>query len=382
MTFLETCINRPVFTTVMSLMLITIGLVYGNKLELRGSPNIAPPIISVTSIYEGADASYMEKQITTRIEKAIKTVKYLDHMSSTSKNGESDVTLFFQLDADIDVALNDVRSKIAELNGMFPADMNAPAVSKLDTDSFPSLWISVSSNVHDSLELTRIVDEVIKSQLEKLSTVGKANIFGAKYYSIQISPLINKLSQYKIGLDEIEQAIRSQNKDYPAGVIKTTNRNFVLRLNSSLQNIDDFNNIIIKTYPTGEIIKLRDIAKVSLDAIEDDMILRYNGNRAMAIGLVKQSTANIITLSDSVRKELPKLDQELPDGIKIAIAYDGATALNESIRSIFHTIFEAICLVSVVIYLFLGNIRVALIPIVTIPKKKNATCYVMYILVF
>jgi HAE1 family hydrophobic/amphiphilic exporter-1 len=378
----EICIRRPVFTIVLSLIILSLGAIFFTKLQVRGTPNINPPLITVRSEYPGADALYMERQITQRIEKALKTVKNLESISSTSAVGESNIMLAFSLEADIEIALNDVRSMISDLSQIFPDDMKMPSVAKMDSDAWPSLWISINSSRHDELELTRISDNEIKSVLEKLPTVGNSRIFGAKYYSMRIEPINTNMFQHKLSPLDLEIAIREQNKDYPAGSIKNDARNFSLKLNATLNSVEEFKNIIVKKYPDGTIIKLKDIANVSLEPLENDVILRYNGKQSLAVGLIKQSTANIIELSDSVRAELPKIRKNLPAGIKIEVAYDAAIPVKASISSVYHTIFEAIALVAAVIYLFLGSLRITLIPLVTIPISLIGTFSAMYMLGF
>ncbi len=378
----QICIKRPVFTTVLSLMIIALGTIFFTKMQVRGTPNISPPLITVQSIYPGADAFYMERQITQIIEKELKTAKNLETMSSSSSTGNSNILLIFKLDADIEIALNDVRSKISNITQSLPDDMKAPSVSKMDADSWPSFWLTVTSTNHDELELTRICDNEIKVILEKLPTVGSSLIFGARNYSMFIEPINTKLYQYKITTLEIEQAIRAQNKDYPAGLIKTNTRNFSLKLSGTINTKEQFENIIIKKFPDGSVLKLKDVANVRLESAENDVVLRYNAEQSLALGLVKQSTANIIELSNAVKKELPQIQKNLPSGVKINVAYDGAVPVEASITSVYHTIFESIALVSIVIYLFLGSAKITLIPLVTIPISLIGTFAVMYMFNF
>lgn len=378
----EICIKRPVFTIVLSLIILAFGSIFFNKLQVRGTPNINPPVITVQSSYAGADALYMEKQITTNIEKALKTVKNLKSMSSTSSVGSSMIILQFNLNTDIEIALNDVRSMISDATHFFPDDMKTPAIAKMDSDAWPSFWISINSERHDSLELTKISDNQIKSVLEKLPTVGNSRIYGARYYTMSIQPIATKMFQHKLTPFELEAAIYSQNKDYPAGSIKTKVRGFSLKLAASLNTPEEFGNIIVKKYPDGTIIKLKDIADISLEPYEDNIILRYNGKPSLAVGLIKQSTANIIELADSVRAELPKIRKNLPAGVEISVAYDSSIAVKESINSVYRTIAEALILVGIVIYLFLGSVRITLIPLVTIPISLIGTFTIMYLLGF
>jgi HAE1 family hydrophobic/amphiphilic exporter-1 len=377
----EICIKRPVFATVLSLVLIVIGLIFFTKLQIRSIPDINPPVISIAAYYPGANAEYMEQEVATKIEKALKTLKNLDRITSVSSVGSTNITLYFKLSANIEIALNDVRSKISEISDSLPDRMKPPSISKADSDNHPSFWISVSSDIYDSLELTRIVDERVKTPLEKLSGVGSAVIYGAKYYSMRIEPDPVKMYQHKITPTEIQDAIRKQNKDYPLGNIKTRVRDFTLRLNTSLTQPEEFQEIILKMQ--GNVaLKLKDVASVTLAEEENDTILRYNGKRTILVGLIKQSNSNIIDLSKDALAELQKIKNNLPPGIKLDIAYDGATPVNASINSVFRAIIEALILVVLVTYLFLSSARITLIPFVTVPISLIATFSAMYFMGF
>jgi len=381
MSLSEICIKRPVFATVLSLVIVTLGAIFFSKLQIRGIPDIDPPIVTVSAVYPGADALYMEKEITTRIEKALKNVKNLDFMSSSSSTGETHITLSFKLSADIEIALNDVRSKISEISNIFPDDMAPPSVSKLDSDSFPSMWLTITSDVYDDMTLTRIVENNVQLILEKLPSVGQANIYGDRVYTMLIEPRPAKMQQFKVSPVEIETAVKAQNQDYPAGTIKTDFRNFTLRLKGTLSTPVEFENIIVKN-DGSNIVKLRDIANISLAPAENDVILRYNGTRSMAVGAVKQSKANVLDLSKEVKAELENIRKNMPTGIKIQVAYDGATAVDASIRAVFSTIVEALVLVVLVTYLFLGSFKITIIPFVTIPVSLIGTFTAMYFMGF
>lgn len=381
MSLSEICIKRPVFATVLSLVVVTLGAIFFSKLQIRGIPDIDPPIVTVSAVYPGADALYMEKEITTRIEKALKNVKNLDFMSSSSSTGETHITLSFKLSADIEIALNDVRSKISEISDIFPDDMPPPSVSKLDSDSFPSMWLTITSDTYDDMTLTRIVENNVQLILEKLPSVGQANIYGDRVYTMLIEPHPAKMQQFRISPVEIEAAVRAQNQDYPAGTIKTDFRNFTLRLKGTLSTPAEFENVIIKN-DGSNIVKLRDIANISLAPAENDVVLRYNGTRSMAVGAVMQSKANVLDLSKEVRAELENIRKNLPAGIKIQVAYDGATSVDASIKAVFHTIIEALALVVLVTYLFLGSFKITIIPFVTIPVSLIGTFTAMYFMGF
>jgi HAE1 family hydrophobic/amphiphilic exporter-1 len=373
----ELCIRRPVFAQVLSLSIVVLGIIFFFKLQIRGTPDIDYPIVSISARYEGADAEFMETAVTIPIEKAIRNVKHIDNVTSSSSPGESRITVIFKLGVDIEVALNDIRSKISDINNL-PKDMKAPEVGKMDSDAHPTLWISVASTSFNEMELTEIVTEFIQKPLEKLDAVGNARIVGSKRYTIFIEPIPKNLFSYNITPFEIEQVIRAQNQDYPAGIIKTSARDFYLSLKSTKKTVEEFKNIVLRQNQ-GELIRIGDVASVRLAPEEDDVKIRFNGENSIALGIVKQSNSNIIEMSNMVREELKKIQNTLPKGININIAYDGALPVKSSVNSVFKTIFEAIILVSIVIYLFLASIRISIIPLVTIPVSLIGTLSFMYL---
>jgi HAE1 family hydrophobic/amphiphilic exporter-1 len=377
----EICIKRPVFATVLSLVIIILGAMFFTRLQIRGTPDISFPVITVSAEYLGADALYMEKEITTRIENALKTVKNLDSIASQSTTGNSNITLTFLLSANIETALNDVRSKISDINYLFPQDMKVPSITKMDADNFPSMFLSINSDLYNDLELTKMVHDRVKTILEKLETIGQVKVYGGKYYSMRIEPDPVKLYQHKISVLEIEDAIKKQNKYYPAGTIKTASRDFTMRLDGSLNKPEEFKQVILRV-KDASILKLQDIAEIYLGPPDTDVIFRYNGKSSIALGMIKQSKANILDFSKEVRSSLDKIKKNLPAGVTIDIAYDGSIPVNASITSVFHTIIEALILVIIVIYLFLGSVRITIIPLLTVPISLIATFTVMYYLGF
>jgi HAE1 family hydrophobic/amphiphilic exporter-1 len=377
MSISELCIKRPVFAQVLSLVILVLGIIFFFKLQIRGTPDIDFPIISINATYTGADAEFMESAVTMPIEKAIRNVKLIDKVTSSSSPGATRVTATFKLGADIEVALNDIRSKISEINS-FPKDMDMPQAEKMDADANPTLWVSVSSANYNEMELTEIVTEFIQKPLEKLDSVGSAMIVGSKKYTIYIEPIPKKLLAFNISPLEIEQAVRAQNQDYPAGTIKTNIRDFYLSLKSTKKNVEEFKEIILKQ-TNNEIIRIGDVANVTLAPEDNDQEIRFNSKSAIAIGLIKQSNSNILDLSSGVRKELEEIRKNLPKGLDINIAYDGALPVKASVESVFRTILEAILLVSIVIYLFLASFKVSIIPLVTIPISLVGTLTFMYL---
>lgn len=376
----EVCIKRPVFATVLNLLIVIFGLICYSKIAIRALPNIDPPVITVNAYYEGADASYIEQNITKPIEKVLRTLKGVDSITSSSASEQVNINISFNLDIDLDEALNDVRSKISSLHNL-PKDMQAPVIDKVSSDSWPSLWLAVTSSSYDDIELTDIIYQNIQPFFEKIPYVGKVRIEGAKYYTMNIEPDPIKLYSFKISPIEIESAILAQNRDYPAGKIETNVQNFVIKLSGNLKKPEEFADIIIKKYD-GRLIRVGDVAKVELGTGDIASVLRYNGKEGVAIGLVKASGANILDLSEAVKDAIKNVKKIVPAGVDVEIAFDNSIPVSKSINSVFWTIFESLILVTLVVYFFLRSIAITFIPFIAIPISLIGTFAIIYSLGF
>ncbi|AVP87546.1 hydrophobe/amphiphile efflux-1 HAE1 family protein [Candidatus Phycorickettsia trachydisci] len=374
----EICIKRPVFATVMSLMILLIGLVSFSKLTIRGAPDVDPPLISITASYGGASAEYMANKVTTVLEQAMRSIKQVDFITSQSSTGTSKVNIFFTLDADIDQALSDVRSQISQISLAFPSDMQIPQASKQDADSNPSIFLIVRGDNYTKAQLTDIAQKQILLQLERVDAVGTGIMRGPKFNTVivKLDPL--KLYQYNLDPTSIANTINSQNTDYPAGIIKTDKLNFVVNLDARIKLPEQFNDIVI-TKIANRVIHLRDIADVSFEPTDPTSVFKFNGQEALAIGLVKQSKANILDLSKQVTKALPSIIKTLPAGINISVRYDAALPVSDSINEVIKAVIESLILVFIVVYFFLGSAQITLIPVVTIPVSLVGTFYFMHL---
>jgi HAE1 family hydrophobic/amphiphilic exporter-1 len=378
----EICIKRPVFATVLSLVIVVLGVMFYSKLPLRGIPDIDPPIIFVSANYDGADASYMERNITVPMEKILRTIKNVDYTQSTSSSGSSSITIVFTLSTNINDALSDIRSKIASISDRFPEDMRPPSIEKMDSDAWPAFWMVAESDSYDDMTLTNIMYQHTVKSLEKITSVGKVQIFGARYYTMSIMPDPIAMYALKITPSEIASALRAQNKDYPAGYIRTDSHNYVLTLKGQINSEEEFRNVIIQSSKDHGEIRLGQIAKVQIEPYDEEVILRYNGTKGIALGLIKQSKSNLLELSRDVQNELKALQEDLPSGIKLTIAYDSAKSVRDSIHAVFFTILEALVLVVGVIYLFLQSPKITIIPFITIPVSLIGAFSCMYALGF
>lgn len=381
MSLSDICIKRPVFATVLSLIVILFGIAGYSKLQIRATPKIDIPVIQVNANYSGASASYMEDIITRPIEKRLRSIQNVDFITSSSGAGYSNININFYLDSDLNQALSDIRSIISEMSYSFPKDMQLPSVSKQSVDGFPSIWMSVTSDRHNNMELTEIIENEIVPELNRMPTVGNSRVFGGRDYTVKIEPDLKKLYAYKINPEELRSAIDSQNRNYPAGSLTTNVKNFAFQLKTQISNIKDFEDIIIRNTKSGP-IKLGNIANITLSPQDRQGILKYNGESSIAIGIVKQSDANVVSLSDDVNKHLDKIIKSLPKGVKLKIGHDAAIPIKKSIYSVFKTIAEALILVGLVTYLFLGSFKSSVIPFVAIPISLIASFGFMKMLGF
>lgn len=375
----EISIKKPVLATVLNLIIILLGIVSFFKMPVRETPDVSSTAISIESRYSGASPSYIERNITSVIERSIKTVKNIDRITSQSKSGESKITIIFKDNVQIDSALNDVRSKVADITYELPPDLTTPTISKSDTDNFPSIYLTAIAENIDPLVLTDIIKQRVIPEFEKIESVSKCQLYSNSERAIKIDLDPIKLYQYKISPIDVKTKIISQNKDYPAGKIKSETRDYAIRLEGTLDTPEEFENIIID--PINN-IKLRDIAKVSVSPTIDDFIIRYNGSESILIGIIKDPKSNIIELSDAVIEILPKIQEILPDGAKIFTAYDSGISVKASIHSVYKTAFEALFLVLIIVYLFLGSFSATIIPLIAIPISIVGSFALMHMLGF
>ncbi len=371
------CIKRPVFTWVIAIIITLIGGVFFTKLSIRENPDVGIPVVTITSKYIGSNAEFMENNITTPLEKQLINLKGLDNISSTSATGVSRIMLKFNFDTDMEEALGEVRDKVGRVKSGFPGDMEDPLVEKIDFDAFPTLWLAISSSKDNVMELSETTKQEIKTPLERLSSVGEVEFHGARFYSMRIELLPEALVQYNLSPAAIERAIKAQNTDYPLGSIETESKKLELKIPARLNTESDFRNVIVKN-KDGFLIKLEDIANISLAPSEEDSIIRYNGNRAVALGAVKNIDSNLIRMSEDIRENLGYIKQTLPSWMQVEIAYDGAVPVKESIYAVFKTILEALALVIAVISIFLASPRVTLIPAIAIPVSLIGAFAIMY----
>jgi len=370
-------IRRPVLATVMSLLIVLVGLISYDRLQVREYPNIDTPTVTVETAYPGADAKIIETQVTQILEDSIAGIEGIDFISSISRDELSQVTINFRLTRDADNAANDVRDRVSRVRGQLPDEVSEPIITKVEADAEPVIYLAMSSDRHSALEVSDIAERVVKDQLESLDGVANIMIFGNRRYAMRIWLDSARLAAFNLNPQDVENALRKQNLDIPSGRIESVDREFTVRAEIDLRTPGQFGDIILRE-EDGYLVRLSDVSRIEIGAEEERTFARYNGRSAVALGMVKQSTANPLELGQTVRRELPGISAQLPAGMKVQIAYDSSKFIERSVDSVFVTIFEAIALVILVIFLFLRSGRATLIPLVTIPVSLIGAFAMMY----
>ncbi|PVE08779.1 efflux RND transporter permease subunit [Limnohabitans sp. Rim28] len=362
----EVSIRRPVLAVVMSMLIVLIGAVSFKSLSLREYPKIDEPTVTVTTRYVGASAEVVESQVTKPLEDSIAGIDAVDVITSISRAEQSQITVRFRLEKDADTAAAEVRDRTARVRNRLPQTVEEPVIAKVEADAFPVIWLAFSSDTLDALQINDLVNRVVKPRLQTVTGVADVRIFGERKYAMLVSLDHARLSSYKLTPQDVEDAIRRNNLELPAGRIESSTREFSVSAQTDLNRAGQFGDIVIRNI-NGFSVKLRDVAQVREGAASDRSTVRLNGQSAISAGVIRQATANPLELSAGVREMIPKLKADLPGDMVINIANDNSVFIDRSIKSVFNTIAEAVVLVALVIFVFLRTFRASIIPIITIP---------------
>lgn len=373
----EISIKRPVLATVMSLLLLLVGMIAYERLTVREYPKIDLPVVTVETTYPGASASIIESQVTQILEDSLSGIEGIDYMNSISRTETSQITVTFKINRDPDNAASDVRDRVNRVIGKLPDDVDTPVVAKTEADAQPIIWLAFSSDRHSSLEVSDIADKQVKDQLATVNGVANVVIFGERRYAMRVWLNPSRMAAFNVVPTDVEAALRAQNIEVPAGRIESSNREFTLLTRTDLNDIKQFENIILRT-EEGYPVRIRDIARVEIAPASERQITRFNGTSAVALGIVRQSVANPLDVSAGVQAKLDELRSTLPDGMKVSIGYDSSIFIDESIKSVYSTLLQASILVVLVLFFFLRNLRATLIPMVTIPLSLIGAFAMMY----
>ncbi|QQM65057.1 efflux RND transporter permease subunit [Pseudoalteromonas sp. LC2018020214] len=363
----DTSVKRPVFAIVINLLLLTFGLVAFTMLPLREYPDIETPIVNISTEYTGASAEIIETKITQIIENRISGIEGIKSINSSSRNGRSNITIEFDINRDIDAASNDVRERVARALDSLPDQVRPPEVSKSNSDESPIAWFVLNSETMDSLQLSDYAQRFIVDRLAVVDGVSNVRIGGERQYAMKIWLNRQAMAARGITSSDIENTLRTENVELPAGEIESIDRDFTVRTARSYKDQRDFKNLVIKRGEEGYLVRLGEVADVKLEAADDESLFRGNGRNMIGLGIVKQAKANTLTVVDNARSELEKIKRNLPEGTTIQDSYDSSVFIKESINEVYSTLAISMGLVVLVIFLFLGNIRATLIPAVTVP---------------
>ena len=373
-------IKRPVFISMIILVLVLFGIISYPTIGVDLYPKVDFPIVSVSTTLRGASPEIIDIDVTDKIEGAINTINGVKSITSTSIEGVSNVIVEFELDRDIDFAVQDVREKMSFVKGSLPKDVDDPVIMKVDTDSTPIMWLALSGT-QSQRELSTYTDEILKEKLQKIQGVGSIHMGGLRLRQIRIWLDREKLNTYGITAHDIVQAIQRKNIELPGGRIETDTKEYSIKIKGELKDVEEFNNLIIK-YQNGSAIKLKDLATVQDGMEEERSVSKFNGQRAVAMGIQKQSGTNTVKVIEKVKEEIKSVKKTLPKGMDIQVAFDQSTFIKRSIEEVQkHLIFGAIFTV-LIVFLFLKSLRLTWISAISIPVSIISTFAMMKLLGF
>jgi multidrug efflux pump len=372
----ETSIRRPVFATVLSLLIVLVGAVSFNRLSVREYPKIDEPVVSVSTSFAGASSEVMEAQVSKVLEDSLSGIEGVDVITSTSRQERSQISVRFALTRDADSAAADVRDKVTRVRQRLPQGIDEPVIAKVEAESFPVIFLALSSDTHSALQLSEIANTLVKPLLQTAPGAAEVNVYGERQFSMRIWVDPDRLAAYKLTVQDLEDAVRRSNLEVPAGRIESQQREFNVTAATDLRRPQEFAQVVIRTV-NGQSIRIADVARVQEAPVDERSFVRLNGRDAVGLGVVKQSTANPLDLSAGVIQLLDKLRRDLPPGVQIAVANDNSVFIDQSIKAVFRTILEAAVLVALVIFVFLRTLRASLIPLITIPVALIGTFALM-----
>ena len=374
----ELSIRRPVLATVLTLIILLFGLIGYNTLGVREYPSVDNPIISVTCGYAGANADVIENQITEPLEQNINGIPGIRSLSSVSQQGQCRITVEFELSVDLETAANDVRDKVSRAQRYLPRDCDPPTVSKADADAMPILMVAIQSEQRSLLELSEIADLTVKEQLQTIANVSSVGIWGEKRYSMRIWLDPVKMAAYGITPIDVKNAITNENVELPSGSIEGNTVELTLRTMGQMHTAKEFNNVILKEQ-NGNVVRVSDIGYAELGPADIKSYMKMNGVPMVGVAVIPQPGANHIEIADAVYERMRIMEKDLPEDVKYSYGFDNTKFIRASINEVKQTVYEAFILVIIIIFLFLRDWRVTLIPCIVIPVSLIGAFFVMYV---
>ena len=370
-------IRRPVLATMMSLAIVLFGVIGLQRLPVRELPDIDPPVVSVTTVYPGANASVVETEITERLEEEINNIEGIKTLSSQSREQVSTITVEFDLGRDIERAAQDVRDRVARVRGKLPETIDEPIVAKQDADAQPVLWIGMNSERLTPLELTRLAEKQIKNRLQTVKGVSGVVIGGEQRFAMRLWLDAQKMAAHQLTVLDVEKALQQQNVELPSGRVENLSREMTIQMRGELKTPAEFNNLVVRN-DADRLVRLRDIGEARAGVENERTVARNNGRPCIFLGIVKQSKANTVEVANGIKAEVERLKSTLPAGIEMVYNYDESIFVAKAISEVWETLAIAFVLVVIIIWLFLGSIRTTLIPAVAIPVSIVGTFAILH----
>src|ERR1041384_1406499 len=370
-------IQRPILATMMNLALVLFGVIGLSRLPVRELPDIDPPIVSVVTVYPGANAQVVETEVTEKLEEEINNIEGIKTLTSTSREQVSNITIEFDLSRDIDIAAQDVRDRVSRVRGSLPEDIKEPIIAKQDADAFPIIWLGLNSARYSPLELTRLAETQIKNRSQPVRGVSSVMIGGEQRFAMRLWLDSEKMAAHRITVLDVQTALREQNVQLPSGRVENLDREMTIETRGELKTVEQFNQLVIKNDGV-KIVRLRDIGEAREGVENERTMARNNGQPCVFLGVVKQSKANTIDVAEGVKQEMERIKPTLPPGIEFVVNYDTSVFVAKSIEEVWTTLGIAFVLVVVIIYFFLRNVRSTIIPVIAIPVSIIGTFAILH----
>ena len=371
-------IQRPILATMLNLALVLFGLIGLSRLPVRELPDIDPPVVSVTTVYPGANAQVVETEVSERLEEAINNIEGIKTLSSQSREGVSSITIEFDLSRDIDIAAQDVRDRVSRVRGALPLDIREPIVSKADSDAQPIIWVALNSDRYSPLELTTLAERQIKPRFQGVPGVSSITIGGEKRFAMRLWLDSEKMAARKVTVLDVQRALQQQNIELPSGRVENLDREMTILTRGELKTAEEFNRLVVRADGTT-LIRMQDIGRAEAGVEDYHTIARAMGKACVFLGVVKQAKANTVNVAQAIKAEVAALRPALPVGVEIGTAYDASIYVEQAISEVWGTLAVAFALVVLIIFVFLRNVRSTFIPAVAIPVSLVGTFALLYL---
>jgi multidrug efflux pump len=370
-------VRRPVFATVMSLLLFILGIGAVTRLSLREFPDVERPVVNIETRYRGASSDVVETRITQIIENEISGIEGVERLNSASRDERSQINVEFTLERDLDSAANDVRERLSRVAGRLPLESDPPQITKVDGGADPIIWLNVASTQRNMLEITDYMERYLVDQFATLEGVANVRMNGARRYAMRIWLSRENLAARQLTVADVETSLLRENVELPAGRLESAEREFSLRTDTNLRTEEDFRNLVVGRGPDGYLVRLGEVAEVRLASDDDRSLSRSNGAVGLSMAIIPQSKANVLATSNAVKKRLEEIQPTLPKDLTVEVNMDNGVYIAASLKNVVFALSETLILVLIVIFLFLGTARATLIPAVTIPVSIVAAAIVM-----